>query len=50
LPGLAAGKRVELTAEHVVMTVGAAGGLNVVLKSLLNPGKKFSFSLLFYGI
>lgn len=31
---------VELTAEHVVMTVGAAGGLNVVLKSLLNPGEE----------
>ncbi|MDF2520390.1 MAG: aspartate aminotransferase [Clostridia bacterium] len=28
---------VELTAEHIVMTVGAAGALNVVLKSLLNP-------------
>jgi aspartate aminotransferase len=25
-------------ARHVVMTVGAAGGLNVVLKSLLDPG------------
>lgn len=28
---------VELSASNVVMTVGAAGGLNVVLKSLLNP-------------
>jgi aspartate aminotransferase len=25
-------------AEHIVMTVGAGGGLNVVLKTLLNPG------------
>ncbi|EGL14908.1 MULTISPECIES: pyridoxal phosphate-dependent aminotransferase [unclassified Paenibacillus] len=24
--------------EHIVMTVGAGGGLNVVLKSILNPG------------
>lgn len=28
---------VELCAKNVIMTVGAAGGLNVVLKSLLNP-------------
>lgn len=28
---------VELSQENIVMTVGAAGGLNVVLKSLLNP-------------
>ncbi|NLI91265.1 MAG: pyridoxal phosphate-dependent aminotransferase [Peptococcaceae bacterium] len=28
---------VPLTAENIVMTVGAAGGLNVVLKSILNP-------------
>lgn len=29
--------KVELPANNIVMTVGAAGGLNVVLKSLLNP-------------
>ncbi|NLP43550.1 MAG: pyridoxal phosphate-dependent aminotransferase [Peptococcaceae bacterium] len=29
---------IELTAENIVMTVGAAGGLNVVFKTLLNPG------------
>ncbi len=28
----------ELTANHVVMAVGAAGGLNVALKALLDPG------------
>lgn len=28
---------VELNANNIIMTVGAAGGLNVVLKSLLNP-------------
>jgi aspartate aminotransferase len=30
--------RIEATAENVVMCVGAAGGLNVVMKTLLNPG------------
>ena len=29
--------KVELSANNIVMTVGAAGALNVVLKSLLNP-------------
>ncbi|QZY55919.1 pyridoxal phosphate-dependent aminotransferase [Crassaminicella profunda] len=28
---------VELSKDHVVMTVGAAGGLNVVFKAILNP-------------
>ena len=27
----------NLTAEQIVMTCGAAGGLNIVLKALLNP-------------
>jgi len=26
--------------EHIVMTVGAGGGLNVVLKTILNPGEE----------
>ena len=30
--------RLAVRADHVIMTVGAAGGLNVVLKTLLNPG------------
>ncbi|MDR3145915.1 MAG: pyridoxal phosphate-dependent aminotransferase, partial [Treponema sp.] len=29
---------VALDASHIIMAVGAAGGLNVVLKSILNPG------------
>jgi aspartate aminotransferase len=29
---------IDFTAEHIVMVVGAAGGLNVVLKTLLDPG------------
>ena len=28
----------DFTSENIVMTVGAAGGLNVILKTLLNPG------------
>ncbi len=31
---------IQLSADNVVMTVGAAGGLNVVLKSILNPGEE----------
>ena len=31
---------VPLTAQHVVMTCGAGAGLNVVLKTLLNPGEE----------
>ncbi len=30
----------EIPFDNVVMSVGAAGGLNVVLKSLLNPGEE----------
>jgi len=29
-----------LTAQHVIMTCGAGAGLNVVLKTLLNPGEE----------
>ncbi|MCX8032274.1 MAG: pyridoxal phosphate-dependent aminotransferase [Thermoleophilia bacterium] len=29
---------VSLTGDHVVMTVGAAGALNVILKAILDPG------------
>ena len=28
----------DFSAENIIMTVGAAGGLNVILKTLLNPG------------
>ncbi len=28
----------DIESDHVLMTVGAAGGLNVVLKTVLNPG------------
>lgn len=31
---------VSLNLNHIVMAVGAAGGLNVVLKSIINPGEE----------
>jgi aspartate aminotransferase len=31
------------TADHIVMVVGAAGGLNVVLRTLLDPGDEVMF-------
>ena len=36
---LAQDHRVPLKANHVILTVGAAGALNVALKSLVNPGE-----------
>ncbi len=30
----------SLTKDHIIMTCGAAGGLNVVLKTILNPGEE----------
>lgn len=30
--------KVPFTADHVVLTVGAAGGINVILKAILDPG------------
>ena len=34
---------VAFTAEHIVMCVGAAAGINVVLKTLLDPGDEVIF-------
>ncbi len=31
---------VKFSADHIIMTCGAAGGLNVVLKTLLNPNEE----------
>jgi aspartate aminotransferase len=31
---------VQLSEKHIIMTCGAAGGLNVVLKAILNPGEE----------
>jgi aspartate aminotransferase len=33
-------KGVSMPAENIIMTCGAAGGINVVLKSILNPGEE----------
>ncbi|NSW90817.1 MAG: pyridoxal phosphate-dependent aminotransferase [Firmicutes bacterium] len=33
-------KGVQLRPDNIIMTCGAAGGLNVVLKTLLNPGEE----------
>ncbi len=35
--------------ENIVMTVGAAGGLNVILKSILNPGDEVIAFAPFFG-
>lgn len=35
---IAADTGVSITADHIILTCGAAGGLNVVLKTILNPG------------
>lgn len=38
-----------LTGRNIIMTVGAAGGLNVILKSLLNPGEEVAVFAPFFG-
>ena len=38
----------NLTADDIVMTCGAAGGLNVVFKALLNPGEEVLVSRPFF--
>lgn len=35
--------------ENIVMTVGAAGGLNVILKTLINPGEEVIVFAPFFG-
>ena len=32
--------RLQIKADHIIMTCGAAGGLNVVFKTILNPGEQ----------
>jgi len=32
--------KAHFTPDHIVMTVGAGGGLNVILKTILNPGEE----------
>jgi len=40
--------KVPVTADHVIMTVGAAGGCNVALKALLEPGDEVILLLPFF--
>ena len=40
---------VELNYENIIMTCGAAGGLNIILKSLLNPGDEVIVFAPFFG-
>ena len=44
-------ERVEtaFTANNIIMTVGAAGGLNVILKTLLNPGDEVIVFAPYFG-
>ena len=39
----------EFGAENIVMTVGAAGGMNVAMKSLINPGDEIVAFAPFFG-
>ena len=42
-------ENIELSYENIIMTCGAAGGLNVILKSLLNPGDEVIVFAPFFG-
>lgn len=39
----------DFNEENIIMTVGAAGGLNVILKTLLNPGDEVIVFAPFFG-
>ena len=39
----------NFSTENIVMTVGAAGGLNVILKTLINPGDEVMTFAPFFG-
>ncbi len=39
----------HFTQDNILMTVGAAGGLNVILKALLNPGEEVIVFAPFFG-
>lgn len=39
----------KFTQQNIIMTVGAAGGLNVILKTLLNPGEEVIAFAPFFG-
>lgn len=39
----------DLAAQNMIMTVGAAGGLNIILKTLLNPGDEVICFVPYFG-
>lgn len=39
----------EFTGDNIIMTVGAAGGLNVILKTILNPGDEVITFVPYFG-
>lgn len=39
----------DFTAQNILMTTGAAGGLNVILKTLINPGDEIIVFAPFFG-
>ncbi len=39
----------HFSVENIIMTVGAAGGLNVILKTLINPGEEVIVFAPFFG-
>ena len=41
-------QQVELTGEHLILTCGAGGGLNVALKTIINPGDTILVSTPFF--
>ncbi len=41
-------QEIEVTSEEIIMTCGSAGALNVILKTLLNPGEEVIFPLPFF--
>jgi aspartate aminotransferase len=41
-------QQVSLTGDHVILTCGAGGGLNVALKTILNPGDRVLTSTPFF--
>lgn len=40
---------ISLTQKHIIMTCGAAGGLNVVLKTVINPGDEVIVLAPYFG-
>ena len=42
-------ENINLTKENIIMTCGAAGGLNIILKTLINPGDEVIKFAPFFG-